>query len=94
MAAVQSILSALCTAAGVLATLMMVGLCIAGTPNSKPEQLRMILTIAAAIGAGGVISLIGGIVLLVRGLPGWGALAGGLPMIVCFVGIVWLTVRG
>ena len=94
MAAVQSILSVLCTAAGALATLMMVGLCLAGTPNSKPDQLRMILTIAAAIGAGGVISLIGGIMLLARGVPGWGALAGGLPMIVCFAGLVWLTVRG
>ena len=94
MVAVQSILSLLCTAAGAFATLMMVGLCIAGTPNSKPEQLRMILTIAAAIGAGGVISLIGGIVLVVRGLPGWAALAGGLPLIVCFAGLVWLTPRG
>ena len=91
MAAVQSILSSLCTAAGAFATLMMVGLCIAGTPNSKPEQLRMILSIAAAIGAGGVICLIGGIMLLVRGSPGWAALAGGLPMIACFAGLVWLT---
>jgi hypothetical protein len=91
MAALQSILALLCVAAGAFATLMMVGLCIAGTPNSKPEQLRMILAIGAAIGAGGVISLIAAVVLLVRHSPGWAALAGGLPMIVCFAGLVWLS---
>ena len=92
MAVLQSVLSSLCAAGGVFASLMMVGLCLAGTPNSKPEQLRMILTIAAAIGIGGLLCLIGAIVLLVRGSPGWAALAGGLPMIVCFAGLVWLTV--
>jgi hypothetical protein len=80
------------TAAGLVASLMILVLCLAGTPNSTPEQLATMKAVMLGVVVGGLLFFAGGVTLLVLGRPGWSAVVGGAPAAVAVVGLVWLTV--
>lgn len=90
----RTILAALTIVAGVLGTLTILGFTLAGSANASPELLRQLKRFMIGTGIGGLICLAGGILLLVRGMPGWGALLGGLPILFIAGAIVWIMVRG
>lgn len=86
-----TVLAALSTAAGLLATFTVLGFTLAGSANSTPEALQRIKLFMICFSIGAFISLIGGIVLIVKGLPGWAALVGGLPVLFVVCVIIWLV---
>ena len=86
-------LASLAIAVGVLGTLMVLVFAMASGANSTPEQIRLIKLVMLTSGIVGVGCVVGGIVLIVKGFPGWASLVGALPMIFVFVMMVWLTVR-
>jgi hypothetical protein len=81
----------LAVAAGVLGTLTMLVMCLAGAPNSSPPQIRRIKQIMLLSAVLGAAMAAGGIWLIVQGHPWWAALVGGFPMIFVTGGIVYLS---
>ena len=78
---------------GALATLMMLTLCVAGAPNSSPEQLRTIKLWMLAIAIVGVLTLGGGIWLAISGKAWMAAAISALPALSIFVLMVWLSFK-
>jgi hypothetical protein len=78
---VKTIFAYVSSAAGVFGALMFLGLMLAGMPNSKPEQLRMMTRVTIAGGAVSLMCLVASIWLITVGYTGWGALIGALPLI-------------
>lgn len=87
------ILASLAVAAGAIGTLTLLTLEMAGGANSSEAQIRQLKMWMLVTGVGGLVSLAGGIWLIVKGMPGWGGLLGALPMIVLVVGIIWVSIR-
>lgn len=71
----------LAVAAGVLGTLMILVMCLAGGANSTPLQIRRIKQIMLLTAVLGAAMAAGGIWLIVKGFPGYAALVGGFPML-------------
>lgn len=90
----RTILSAVTIAAGVMGTLAILGFTLAGSANASPELLRQLKRFMIGTSVGGLICLIGGIVLLAKGMPAWAALVGGFPILFIFGAIFWIVVRG
>lgn len=78
---IKTILASLSVLSGVFGVLMFLTLMLAGMPNSKPEQLRLMTRWMYISGAVSFACLVGGIWLIVLGYNGWGALVGALPLI-------------
>ncbi|CAN5496374.1 hypothetical protein BH10PLA1_BH10PLA1_03610 [soil metagenome] len=87
------IISILAIVAGVLATLVIVVLCFAGTPNSSDAQLRAIYRYIALAGVGGLICMAAGIVLAVYRRYEWAGFIGGVPLLTLFCLIVWVALK-
>lgn len=78
----------LALAAGILATLMMLVMCMAGGANSTPEQIVFLKRLMLGFGLTGLFSVAGAIALLVFRMPWWGAGAGALPVLVMIVATI------
>jgi hypothetical protein len=78
---------------GGLASLLMLGGCIAGSPNMTPKQIRGLKAIMWTILAAGTIAGVGGGWLLNAGRPGWGAIVGASPAIALVVILIWISVK-
>jgi hypothetical protein len=73
------ILAVLSTAAGAIASLLMAGLLLAGSPNSSPAQWSFIKWSMLWIGVVGLIGLAGAIWAMVESRPGLAAIIGAVP---------------
>jgi hypothetical protein len=78
----------LALAAGILATLMMLVMCMAGGANSSPEQIVLLKRLMLGFGLTGLCSVGGAIALLAFRMPWWGAGAGALPVLVMIVATI------
>ena len=87
-----TILATLAIAAGVLGTLTLATMLLAGGANSSPEQIRQIKLLLLATAVGGLTCMGVGILLVFKSHPLWGGIVGAVPMGIVFTGIVWLTV--
>lgn len=93
MTLLNYILASVGIALGVFGTLALFTLCIAGSPNSSDEQLRMIKLYMIASLVGGLVCVVGGTVFVVRGSTLVGGTLGILPMAVLFGLIAWVSIR-
>lgn len=90
---IPTVLGGLAVAGGLLCTLMLVILFLAGMPNSKPDDLRMIKLYTWGVFLGGLLCAVGGGWLLAAGRPWWGAGVGMLPFVGMIVLFAWVSIR-
>lgn len=89
---VYTLLGSLAVAAGVVGTLMILVMLMAGGANSTPQQITTIKWLLAGFSAAGLVCLVGGIVLIARSFPITGGAVGVLPMVLVFAGLIWFSV--
>ena len=88
MLSIAAILAILCTCGF---TVMMLVLCLAGSPNSSPEQLRSIKFWALTFSLMALVGVVGGGWLMYAGRPGPAAAVAIFPSLVMFVTFVIKT---
>lgn len=89
---VSLILAALATVVGACGSLMLFVLLLAGSPNSSPEQIRLIKWLMLLCAVAGLLCFGGGIFLTARAHPALASLVGALPMIVLVSLMIWVEV--
>ncbi|HMN97355.1 MAG TPA: hypothetical protein PKC43_12855 [Phycisphaerales bacterium] len=88
----MNLLAILSTACGVLGTLSLLILCVAGAPNSSAAQAASIRLWAIATIIGGIAAVAGAIIFLRAGQPLAAAIVGGLPAAVVVALMAWVTI--
>lgn len=60
---------------------MLITLMLAGGANSSPEQIRLLKWLMLGMTVVGILSLAGGILLIVKAHPVWGGVVGSVPVV-------------
>ena len=92
MMILKTVLASLSVAAGVMGTLMFIVFLMAGSANSKPDELRRIIQWMWGIAGVGVLCLSAGIWLICIGRPLTGGLIGGFPLAAMVICMIVLTI--
>jgi hypothetical protein len=87
-----TILAGVCILLGLLGSLMLITLLLAGSPNSTPAQLHTIKLLMLAVAIGGVLCVAGSVTLIVWHRPLWASAVGIAPAATVFCGIVYFSV--
>lgn len=83
----------LCLVLGGVSSLTTLVFLMASAPNSSPEQSAFLQRLAILTVVIGVVGLVGGIVAVAKGRPGWSCGLGLSPLVFAVVLVVWSLVR-
>lgn len=87
------VLASLATATGLIFTLMMLGLMLAGMANMKPAEEQRMKIALLCVAVGGLLFAGAAIWLLVKGHTGWSALVGGFPAVAVVTCLIYVSAR-